>query len=160
VVPPLFRTQDAELESFEFCRALLEYDPTNESVQMRNVNGISPFLRACETHNIMTARYLLERHPDSINVMDDNERNCLHILLNSFLDKYEVEDIEERAIEFVGFLLERAPGLISASTEDDDCTMHTQRPHTRETIMGLLLWQKHKHLSSILMVMKIMNELP
>jgi ankyrin repeat protein len=89
-------------------------------LQLRNSYGETPFLIACQMGNLKTARYLLEIHPDSINVSDNDGYNCLH----QFLSSQSEVDSNEQIIEFAGFLLEHSPGLISASTGVGDLLLH------------------------------------
>jgi ankyrin repeat protein len=114
-------SQAALFPSPEYCKVLLEFDRTGETLRMCDVSGILPLHVACECANIDTARYLLEMHPDSINVTDNMKRNCLHMFIESicvaFCDR-------ERIIEFAGFLLKNAPGLISSTTRNGDLPLH------------------------------------
>jgi ankyrin repeat protein len=105
----------------EYCKLILEFDPTHESLQLLDSDGWPPFHFACREGNLATARYLLEMHPESINVTDDEDGyNCLHILLH-----FRVSHVEDnKIIEFIEFLLERAPGLISSSTTEGDLPLH------------------------------------
>jgi ankyrin repeat protein len=97
----------------EFCKVLLEFDPTRESLHLRNVGGNSPLLDACFHSNLDTARFLLEIHPGGIYEMDIDGYNCLHLLLSAS----NFDDCE-RLIEFVESLLKNAEWLISAPTRD------------------------------------------
>jgi ankyrin repeat protein len=105
----------------EYCKLILEFDPTHESLQLLDSDGWPPFHFACREGNLATARYLLEMHPESINVTDDEDGyNCLHILLH-----YRLSHVEDnRIIEFAGFLLSKAPRLIASSTTEGDLPLH------------------------------------
>lgn len=70
--------------SLEYCRVLLEVDPTHESLQLRNVRGKLPFREACIAGNLETARYLLVLHPDSTNLINIYGCNCLHLLFCNY----------------------------------------------------------------------------
>jgi ankyrin repeat protein len=63
-------------------------------------------------------------HPGSINMMDNEEHNCLHILLRYCAENFQDNDFNERVIEFAGFLLSKAPGLISSANRDGDLPLH------------------------------------
>lgn len=103
----------ARCSSPEYCKLLLEFDPTRESLQLRNDWGWPPLFYACERGKFETARYLLEMDPDCINVTDDGY-NCLHCLFCHFCNLYGLTD--GQIIDFVRFLLERAPWLTSSAT--------------------------------------------
>jgi ankyrin repeat protein len=107
--------------SLEYCRVLLEFDPTRESLQLRNFDGDLPFHLACSRSNLEMARYLVEIHPGGINETDIDGCNCLHILLGA--PKFSFQG-SERLIELMGFLLKNAPGLISAAARNGNLPLH------------------------------------
>jgi ankyrin repeat protein len=117
----LHRAANVQASSLVYCRVLIEFDSTRKSLQLSNSVGELPFHSACEGQNIETARYLLGLHPDSINVLDDDRENCLHMLC---IRGFEGMPEDERIIDFAKFLLERAPWLISSTTSDGDFPLH------------------------------------
>jgi ankyrin len=85
-----------------------------------------PLHCACEIGNIGTALYLAQIHPESINMTDDNERNCLHILLTyRSADRFfDFVEFSAGVIKFFGFLLSKAPELIFSTTRNGDLPLH------------------------------------
>jgi ankyrin repeat protein len=107
----------------EQCMVLLEFDPTRELLQLRSARGWSPIHCACIAGNLETARYLLGLHPDGINMTDNEEYNCLHLIFSNH-GLMVMGQVDERIIDFVRFLLSKAPWLISSSTKKGDLPLH------------------------------------
>jgi ankyrin repeat protein len=94
---------------------LLKFD--RELLELRNGDERLPFHCACRVGNLEKAKFLLEMRPESIN-MTDNEECSFH----EYDDSERV--IEPLLIEFAGFLLGIAPGLISSTTRLGNSPFH------------------------------------
>jgi ankyrin repeat protein len=102
----------------EYCRMLLEFDPNHESLRMPNNKGELPLYTECKKWHLEAAEFLLNMHPETINVLTSNDSNCLHALLFGANSSDDIRS-DEQIVEFARLLLNCAPGIISATTEGD-----------------------------------------
>jgi ankyrin repeat protein len=112
-----------------YCKLLLEFDPTGESLKLSNANDDLPFHLALLFYNIETARYLLEAYPESINAIANGDQNCLHKLVYCGDWSGRLKKDSVRTIEFMGILLQQSPGLISAATTNGNLPLHIACSH-------------------------------
>jgi ankyrin repeat protein len=115
----------------EYCRVLLEFDHTHESLPIGVTDGELqlPIHVACKHCNLETARYLLELHPGSINMTTTDGWNCLHWFLvrHVGVNPANIDGANrtvEQVVDFVRFLLKHAPGLISSATPGGELPLH------------------------------------
>ena len=88
----------------EFCSVLHELDVT--LVKSVDNRGWLPFHAACkgESLDTDTAKYLLNKYPESINIPDDDGSYSLHLLtVNYFLPR-------DKSLQFLAFLLKHDKG--------------------------------------------------
>ena len=88
----------------EFCSVLHELDVT--LVKSVDNRGWLPFHDACkgESLDTDTAKYLLNKYPESINIPDDDGWYSLHLLtVNYFLPR-------DKSLQFLAFLLKHDKG--------------------------------------------------